>query len=233
MNLKSTYTEIVHLQSRIKELKAEIPNVFFLNVLKKIELKNSLSQNEKRLSEIRREFNIELDFHLRKEMTGYPDILTENKYLITQNEFKIQVHTTAIGFLSSTELKFKGSITPKGYLMLDIKNTNLAIDTLSSAQMSKIFEGKFDEYGSFGARSIEKQYNFFLPRIPKNFIAKCTEDFKFRMEALETEWEVDSKCHIERLIGDPFHSNQKNRSLFLKNRTALNELKLKYINSLT
>lgn len=232
MNLKTAYKEIQHLQSRIKELKTEIPNVFFLNVLKKMELKNSLAQNEHRLNVLKREFNSELDFHLRKEMTGYPDILTENKYLMTKNEFKIQVHTTAVGFLSSTELKFKGSITQKGYLMLDIKNTNLAIDAISSAQMSKIFEGKFDEYGSFGARSIEKQYNFLLPRIPKNFIAKCTEDFRFRMEALETEWEVDSKCYIERLIGDPFHSNQKDRNSFLRNREALQELKLKYLNSL-
>ncbi len=230
--LKELYDFRMGLEDEQSKLMSKLKDKWFFQIFSKTYLKWKLEDLVENLEKTKNKFNNNLNQFLLQDNSKYEKLVSENRHLVTKNDFTLRVYRTDLNYVGSTEKLFTGYISNKGYLYLFIKKTNIAIFDYQNNLMSKEFSGTFDELGNFSAKSIKTDFNYFMPRIPETYKARALPNHSFIMVAEEKEWDMSGKRFVDRMFGDPFNDDYNDRNTYLDNREKIELIQSQFIDTL-
>jgi len=231
-DLKELYEFKLGLEDEQSKLLSKLKDKRFFQIFSKTNLKWKLEDLSENLVKTNNKFNNNLNQFLLYDNSQYQNLVSENRHLVTKNDFTLKVYRTDLNYVGSTERLFTGYISNKGYLYLFIKKTNIAISDYQNHLMSKEFSGQFDERGNFTAESTKTDYNYFMPRIPETYKARALPNQSFMMVAEEKEWDMSGKQFVDRMFGDPFNNDYNDRNSYLYNREKIELIQSQFIDTL-
>lgn len=233
IDLKELHFKTKEIAKEGSSISEQINSSSILNLFSKIKL---IKAKKRLLSELKKEtdlLNRELDSFLFREHERFIELNLQNRTLLTENEFKLNIYKNDFSpFISSSEYSFIGKIHPNGYLYLSLEESRSVLTDFGSGLMPKLLSGSYNEYGDFNAETVKRSLNIFMYKIPKFYIAKANNEYHFEMKAGDTEWDVGGKAIVSRMVGDPFNKNETNRAQFLQNRSELKTIRTEFLNSL-